>query len=172
MYLWYYGILMRKLGGFTSSYKIGFKNVKDIDTFVRRNHSISGSRVGFGFLANRYVLCACAGVFFVVVVVNQKVKEKKALLFRMSTNHLDIVNDIFIVLARLWSNQVRMQEYGNVYILVTRHSFISQTKIDTHDNLETHYIYKIILVYWYILTMRLICCIAILDSYQSNSFEH
>ena len=36
-----------------------------------------------------------------VFVVNQKVKEKKALLFRMSTNHLDIVNDIFIVLARL-----------------------------------------------------------------------
>ena len=53
----------------------------------------------------------------------------------MSTNHLDIVNDIFIVLARLWSNQVRMQECGNVYILVTRHLFKSQTKIDTHDNL-------------------------------------
>ena len=85
-----------------------------------------------------------------VFVVNQKVKEKKALLFRMSTNHLDIVNDIFIVLARLWSNQVRMQECGNVYILGTRHSFISQTKIDTHHNLETQYIYKIILVYWYI----------------------
>ena len=59
----------------------------------------------------------------------------------MSTNHLDIVNDIFIVLARLWSNQVRMQACGNVYILGTRHLFISQTKIDIHDNLETHYCY-------------------------------
>ena len=93
-----------------------------------------------------------------VFVVNQKVKEKKALLFRMSTNHLDIVNDIFIVLARLWSNQVRMQECGNVYILGTRHSFISQTKIDTHDNLETHHIYKIILVYWYINAVNLLYC--------------
>ena len=48
-----------------------------------------------------------------------------------------------------------MQVCGHVYILGIRHSFISLTKIDTHDNLETHYIYKIILVYWYILTMRL-----------------